>query len=89
MSRAGGRRSWPRALRVFERVGFEAASTKLIAAEADVSEGTIYNYFPDKSELCIEALKSASGMAMLASQMRREDAPFETLLSELGRWRAK
>jgi AcrR family transcriptional regulator len=77
------------ALRVFEKDGFEGASTRAIAREADVSEGTIYNYFPDKGELCIQALKQGSGLAKLTEQMARRDAPLETVLSELARWRAE
>jgi AcrR family transcriptional regulator len=76
------------ALRVFDRVGFEAASTRLIAQEADVSEGTIYNYFPDKGELYIQALKENSGLAVLVEQLRRADASVETLLGEVADWRA-
>ena len=37
------------AARVFARKGFEKATTREIAQEADVSEGTIYNYFASKT----------------------------------------
>ncbi len=76
------------ALRVFESVGFEAATTRDIAREADVSEGTIYNYFPDKGELYIRALEAGSGLANLVDEVGRADAPFEELLRRLGEWRA-
>jgi AcrR family transcriptional regulator len=76
------------ALRVFEREGFEAATTRLIAEEADVSEGTIYNYFPDKGELCIQALKEGSGLAALVEHMERREGGFDAALEALGRWRA-
>lgn len=36
---------------VFARKGFEKATTREIAAEASVSEGTIYNYFASKQQL--------------------------------------
>jgi AcrR family transcriptional regulator len=77
------------ALRVFERVGFEGATTRLLAEEADVAEGTLYNYFPDKAELCIEALKQGSGLEALAEIMRRPNLAFEARLADLGRWRAE
>jgi TetR/AcrR family fatty acid metabolism transcriptional regulator len=41
------------ATRVFASKGFRAATTKEIAAEAGVSEGTIYNYFDSKYDLLI------------------------------------
>lgn len=39
------------AARVFARKGYERATTREIAQEADVSEGTIYNYFASKRDL--------------------------------------
>ena len=42
------------AARVFARNGYERATTREIALEADVSEGTIYNYFASKQELLLE-----------------------------------
>lgn len=39
------------AARVFARKGFDKATTREIAQEAGVSEGTIYNYFTSKREL--------------------------------------
>ena len=41
------------AAQVFAAKGFHAATTKEIAQAADVSEGTIYNYFDSKEELLI------------------------------------
>jgi TetR/AcrR family fatty acid metabolism transcriptional regulator len=41
------------ATRVFATKGFRAATTKEIAAEAGVAEGTIYNYFSSKYDLLI------------------------------------
>jgi AcrR family transcriptional regulator len=41
------------AARVFAQKGYHAATTKEIAAEAGVSEGTIYNYFKSKRDLLI------------------------------------
>jgi len=39
------------AARVFARKGFDKATTREIAQEADISEGTIYNYFASKQQL--------------------------------------
>jgi AcrR family transcriptional regulator len=39
------------AMRVFESKGYERATTKEIAAEADVSEGVLYYYFEGKRDL--------------------------------------
>lgn len=39
------------AAHVFARKGFEKATTREIAQEASVSEGTIYNYFASKQQL--------------------------------------
>lgn len=39
------------AARVFAQKGYHAATTKEIAAQAGVSEGTIYNYFQSKEDL--------------------------------------
>jgi AcrR family transcriptional regulator len=44
------------ASRVFARKGFHAATTKEIAEAADVSEGTIYNYFDSKDDLLLQIM---------------------------------
>jgi AcrR family transcriptional regulator len=41
------------AQRVIARRGLPAATTREIAAEAGVAEGTIYRYFEDKLDLCL------------------------------------
>jgi len=41
------------AARVFAQKGYHAATTKEIAAQAGVSEGTIYNYFQSKEDLLL------------------------------------
>ena len=43
---------------VFARCGYRGATTKEIAAAADVSEGTLYNYFANKRELFIGLMRS-------------------------------
>lgn len=42
------------AARIFAQRGYERATTREIAAEAGVSEGTIYTYFASKQELLTE-----------------------------------
>lgn len=41
------------ALEVFVREGFDGATTKLIAAEAQVSEGALYRHYRSKDELAV------------------------------------
>ena len=41
------------ALEVFVREGFDAATTKLIAAQAQVSEGALYRHYRSKDELAV------------------------------------
>jgi len=44
------------ATRVFAEKGFRRATTREVAREAGVSEGTIYNYFEDKDALLVAIL---------------------------------
>jgi AcrR family transcriptional regulator len=44
------------ATRVFAEKGFRRATTREVAREAGVSEGTIYNYFEDKDDLLMAIL---------------------------------
>ena len=44
------------ATRVFARKGFYGATIRDIAEDADVGDGTIYNYFEDKSDLVIRIM---------------------------------
>jgi len=41
------------ALRLFQRRGFDATTTKQIAHAAGIAEGTIFNYFPTKEEIAL------------------------------------
>jgi AcrR family transcriptional regulator len=61
------------ATRVFATKGYRAATTKEIAAEAGISEGTIYNYFESKYDLLIAmsqrlALESLEQLDSLSPQ---------------------
>ena len=41
------------ALEVFKEYGYEKATTKKIAERAEVSEGTLYNYFENKRDILL------------------------------------
>lgn len=46
------------AAQVFSHVGYQCATTREIAEAADLSEGTLYNYFKNKRELLIAVAKN-------------------------------
>ncbi|MEV0274629.1 TetR family transcriptional regulator [Hamadaea sp. NPDC050747] len=48
-----GIRLWVAAVKLFAERGFDAVSTAEIAAAADVSKMTLYNYFPTKEDLVL------------------------------------
>lgn len=45
------------AVKSFQKYGYEKATTKKIAEEAEVSEGTLYYYFSNKREILITLFK--------------------------------
>jgi AcrR family transcriptional regulator len=49
--------------RIIPRAGIAAATTRAIAREANVSNGVLSHYFPDKDSLLIEALRTAYSRA--------------------------
>jgi AcrR family transcriptional regulator len=51
--------------RVFVRCGYDRATTREIAAEANVSEGTLYNYFNSKRDILLAL------MDMINENLRR------------------
>ncbi len=53
------------AARVFAEKGYHAATTKEIAAQAGVSEGTIYNYFESKEDLLLSIPRLISETTLL------------------------
>jgi AcrR family transcriptional regulator len=53
------------AARVFAQKGYHAATTKEIAAQAGVSEGTIYNYFRSKEDLLLSIPRLISETTLL------------------------
>lgn len=65
------------AAQVFSQVGYERATTREIAEAADLSEGTLYNYFKSKRELLIAIAKAyadevASDMASVEGETLEE-----------------
>lgn len=70
------------AAQVFSRQGYERATTREIADIADVSEGTLYNYFNSKRDLLIGVAKTYADQ--VAEEISRVDAEdFGEMLSNL------
>ena len=68
--------------RVFIRSGYDRATTREIAAEAGVSEGTLYNYFGGKREILIALLDMTHASIMVQSAERlRPDGLEESLVA--------
>jgi AcrR family transcriptional regulator len=71
------------ARRLFAERGFEAVTVAEVAAAADVSEATVFNYFPAKEDLFYSGLE-AFETAMLAAI--RERPAGESALAAFGRF---
>jgi AcrR family transcriptional regulator len=71
------------ARRLFAARGFEAVRVSEIAAAADVSEATVFNYFPTKEDLIYSRLE-AFEQELLSSI--RDRAPGESVLIGFGRF---
>jgi AcrR family transcriptional regulator len=71
------------ARRLFGERSFEQVTVAEVAAAADVSEATVFNYFPSKEDLFYSGLE-AFETAMLAAI--RERAPGESALTAFGRF---
>ena len=57
------------AARVFADRGYHRATTKHIAQQASVSEGTIYNYFDSKGDLLIGIVKRLSSVDTMGTEL--------------------
>ena len=68
------------AARVFARKGYQRATTKEIADEADVGEGTIYSYFGSKRDLLLSMVSSMSESLLTPPQEIPPD-DFEALIA--------
>jgi AcrR family transcriptional regulator len=77
--------------RVFAARGYHGATTREIAAAADVSEGTLYNYFASKRDIFVGLLHSRTDeliQAIAAVQADSvEDALVQLLAGQFGRMR--
>lgn len=72
------------AARVFRREGF-SATTNRIAAEAGVSVGTLYEYFPDKQALLVALAERHLDEAERGIERALAEASTPALLEELQR----
>ncbi|VAW41704.1 hypothetical protein MNBD_CHLOROFLEXI01-3278 [hydrothermal vent metagenome] len=70
------------AAHVFSHKGYEKATTKEIATVADISEGTLYNYFTTKRELLIGVAKAYADEVAADIESVREES-FEGMLAQL------
>lgn len=75
------------AIEVFREVGFDAATTNEIAARAEVSIGSLYQFYPNKSAIlnalgtrCLTDLRTLLDKALEPDSF---DIPFETLLEKV------
>jgi AcrR family transcriptional regulator len=80
------------AMRLFRARGFDAVTVAEIAREADVSEKTVFNYFPAKEDLVVHrgqektaelvaAIRESSG-SVVAPFRRATDALLDTIETE-------
>jgi AcrR family transcriptional regulator len=71
------------ARRLFAERGFDAVTVAEVAREADVSQATVFNYFPTKEDLFYSGLE-AFEEALLSAIRNRE--PNESVLDAFGRF---
>jgi AcrR family transcriptional regulator len=69
------------ARRLFSERGFEQVSVAEIAREADVSEQTVFNYFPSKEDLVYSGLETFEDQLLSAI---RERPPGQTAIAAFG-----
>ena len=78
------------AFRLFEQRGFEQVTVAEVARAADVSEGTVFNYFPTKEDLFYPQMEEFEAMLVQAVRDRPAGEPVSTafaraLLERTGR----
>jgi AcrR family transcriptional regulator len=71
------------ARRLFAQRGFEAVPVSEIAREAEVSEATVFNYFPTKEDLFYHRLEAFEDEML---QSIRDRQPGESVISAFGRF---
>jgi AcrR family transcriptional regulator len=69
------------ARRLFSERGFEQVSVAEIAREADVSEMTVFNYFPSKEDLVYSGLETFEDQLLTAI---RDRPPGQTVIAAFG-----
>jgi AcrR family transcriptional regulator len=69
------------ARRLFSERGFEQVSIAEIAREAEVSEQTVFNYFPSKEDLVYSGLETFEGQLLSAI---RDRPPGQTVIAAFG-----
>jgi AcrR family transcriptional regulator len=74
-----------RAMQLFAQRGFDRVTVAEVAAAADVSEKTVYNYFPTKEDLFFDEVPAREA-ALVAAIRGRE--PGESVLAALRRLQA-
>ena len=74
------------AMRLFKRQGYEETTVEQIAAAAEISESTFFNYFPSKEDVVIYDEYDPMMFAALASAPPGETLrqTFERVIGELG-----
>lgn len=87
-SRALCARILDEAARIFDRLGYHATTTNAVAAAAEVSVGSLYQYFPNKDALLVALadrhLDEVRPLVVaLSLQMRAEQPDVERLSREL------
>jgi len=73
------RRILDAAIKVFAETGFSGASMDAIAAEADLSKPTLYQYFPSKAELFQSMMAAPRDAMMLAFEETLDGGMVEQL----------
>lgn len=71
--------------RVFSRRGYDRATTREIAAEAGVSEGTLYNYFPSKRAILLALIDRINASWLRDIEQIQADTPEEAIAQLIAR----
>jgi len=69
------------AARLFQAQGFNAASMEDIAAAAELSVGTVYNYFKSKAEICLAIYQADRDLVHAATDRIIANPPADPVLA--------
>jgi AcrR family transcriptional regulator len=74
--------------KVFEAHGFAETTMDAVAAEAGVSKGSIYNYFPSKEDLVLEASHAVvfAAQSEAASIVESDSSPTDKMRDLVNMW---